>query len=240
MEIKLGFTELNIFGDVFKVLNIIITFCIDKVVNNLLDVPRTANNKLKQLIGITPNICDVIQGFIILHSIGTEIVFTKNEDESFIVSNKPSKKPNRVDGGNFINISSGGLSAIYVNIVINVGIGRQLNNDLDMEITIIIWITADWGKSFNMLREVIIPSIGIRTDFGIVLRIPGDSENNPFKYSTIIFTDILCKWYWFDVIIINNEFSSEWVKLENSWFVVDNMVTRLIITLDGNELVNKS
>lgn len=240
LEIKIGFTELKIFGDEFKVLSIVINFCIGKAASSLLDVPRTANNKSKQWMGITPIIWDVTIGFSIFANIGTDIVFTNDEDESFIVSNKPSKKPKRVDGDNFVNTSWGGLSDIYVKIDINVGSGRQLNNDLDIETTVIKWITVEWGKSSNMSLEVIIPITNIRTDFGMVLRMPGESENNPFKYDILICTDKLCKWYWFDVIIINTDSSSEWERLENNWFVFDNIVTRLIITVGGNELVNKS
>lgn len=102
--------------------------------------------------------------------------------ELYSVSNRPSKKPKTVDGGNADTISTGDV-AINVNKDRRLGIGIQLNDDFDNERAVIKFFIASLDNAFKVTGEVIVPSMELKTDLGRLFKTPGGSENNPFKNS---------------------------------------------------------
>jgi len=89
----LGFNELNIFGEVIKILIIDMKCVKGKSFDNACDEPRTDTSKSKLLIGNTLNTREVITGLRMVTSTEVCIVFTRKGEESSNVSNKPSRKP---------------------------------------------------------------------------------------------------------------------------------------------------
>jgi len=136
-----GFKELNIFGELIKILKIEIKLVLGKAFDIACDEPRTDISKSKLIIGITPNMRVVIIGLSIATVTEVGIVFIRKVDESSSVSNNPPRKPNIVEGGKVIINSVNGLDATNVNNENKVGRGRQLIVDFDIESTVIKFIT---------------------------------------------------------------------------------------------------
>lgn len=183
----LGFNELNILGEVIKILKIDRKFEIGKHLDNACDDPRTENNKSKVLIGMTLNMREFITGFRMATSTGVGIVFTRKGEDSSRVSNRPSRKPKRVEGGSLIINSVGGLEAMNVSNDTKVGNGRHLIDDLDIDSAVIKLIADDCGKSLKNSGVFTIPTMDMKLPLGMLFRTPGDSDSNPFKNRTLSF-----------------------------------------------------
>lgn len=183
----LGFKEFNIFGEVIKILKIDIKCVTGKSVDNAGDEPRTDTSESTLLIGITLNIREVITGLKMVTSTEVGIVFTRKGEELSNVSNRPSRKPKWVDGGNFNINSVCVLEAMNDNNDSRVCKGRQLTEDFDIDSAVIKFIVDECGNSLKKSVEDTIPSIETKVDFGMLFRIPGDSDSNPFKNRSLSF-----------------------------------------------------
>jgi len=175
----LGFNELNIFGEDIKTLNNDVKFVTGNPFVNACDEPKTEHSKSKVLIGITLNMREVITGLRMATSTGVGIVFTRKCEDSSSVSNRPSRKPNTVDGLN--ETISSDLYVMNVRNDTKVGIGKQLNVGFDMDSAVIKFIADVCGKSMKKSGEDTVPSIEMKLPLGILFRTPAVSDSNPFK-----------------------------------------------------------
>lgn len=201
-----GFKELNIFGELIKILKIESKFVGGKAFKNLCDEPITDISKSKLFIDITPNHLAFITGLIIETSTDVGIVFIRKGEESSSVTNNPSRKPKLVDGGNLLNNSLNDLYSMNFNNEIKVGKGRWLTVDFDIESTVIKFIADKCVKLVKISVEDAIPNIEMKLAFGMLFKTPGDSESNPFKNDTIFFGGISPSAHWLIDNINTTEF----------------------------------
>jgi len=144
-----------------------------------------------------------------------------------------------VDGGNVIINSVGDLEAVNVNNDIKVGKGRQLNKDLDMDRAVIKFITDECGKSFKISGEDIVPSMDMKLDLGMLFKVPGGSESNPFKNRTRSFGGTSHSAHRLTVNIDNAEFRHGRESVLNSLGEHANMLTKLTVIGCGSGTVIK-
>lgn len=185
----LGLMELKSFGDFVRVLNVDTNPDTGNDLANSGDDPMTASNRSRVGVGSTLIMRDVIKGPMTAASARVGMVFPRSGDASRTVSNRPSRNPNRVDGGSAVSISCGERSAMDVKNDTSVGTGRQLKRDLDSDSNVMSFAVAGGDKVFMMSGDEIVPSTGTSTDLGTRFRAPGDSENSPCRNWTRTFAD---------------------------------------------------
>jgi len=161
------------------------------------------------------------------------IVLSRKGEEPSNVSNRPSRKPKWVDGGNLVINSVCVLEAINVNSDSRVCKGRQLTDDFDIDSAVIKFNVDECGRSLKKSAEDTKPSIETKLDFGILFRIPGESDSNPFKNRSLSFGGTWCSAHWLTANIDSAELRHGCVSVENNFGEHPNTPTKLMTMSDG-------
>lgn len=231
-------SEPSIFGEVVRTVQMEMKLDMGNALDSAGDDPRTASNRFRSWAGNTLSMRAVIRGLSTVASTAVGTACTRNGDEPSSVSNRPSMKPNTVDGGSEARISSADADT-KVNRDNRAGNGRQLNADFDSESTVIRCFIAVSGNAFRTSGDETVPSTEVSTDSGTRSSAPGGIENSPVRNWPYTRPGTSHSSRGLTVSMVSSELNSGCEMFENSCGESANSVTKLTTASGGNGTVNR-